>query len=50
MVRSRSHRRSAEISLDLANYVRTVCAMLDIPVYGSLTEARPHGSNRVDFL
>ena len=29
----------ADISLDLASYVRMVCAMLDIPVYGSLTEA-----------
>jgi len=29
----------ADINLDLASYVRTVCAMLDIPVYGSLTEA-----------
>jgi len=29
----------ADINLDLAAYVRTVCAMLDIPVYGSLTEA-----------
>jgi len=29
----------ADISLDLASYVRMVCAMLDIPIYGSLTEA-----------
>jgi len=29
----------ADINLDLASYVRLVCAMLDIPVYGSLTEA-----------
>merc|ERR1719502_1042024 len=29
----------ADISLDLATYVRTVCAFLDIPIYGSLTEA-----------
>ena len=29
----------ADINLDLASYVRVVCAMLDIPVYGSLTEA-----------
>jgi len=29
----------ADINLDLASYVRTVCALLDIPVYGSLTEA-----------
>ena len=29
----------ADINLDLASYVRTVCAMLDIPVYGSLTES-----------
>ena len=29
----------ADINLDLASYVRTICAMLDIPVYGSLTEA-----------
>ena len=29
----------ADISLDLASYVRVVCGMLDIPVYGSLTEA-----------
>jgi len=29
----------ADVSLDLASYVRMVCAMLDIPVYGSLTEA-----------
>jgi len=28
-----------DISLDLASYVRTTCAMLDIPVYGSLTES-----------
>lgn len=29
----------ADVSLDLASYVRMVCAMLDIPIYGSLTEA-----------
>ena len=29
----------ADINLDLQSYVRMVCAMLDIPVYGSLTEA-----------
>jgi len=29
----------ADISLDLASYVRMVCGMLDIPIYGSLTEA-----------
>ena len=29
----------AEISLDLASYVRMVCAMLDIPVHNSLTES-----------
>jgi len=29
----------ADINLDLASYVRVVCGMLDIPVYGSLTEA-----------
>ena len=31
--------RAVNISLDLATYVRTVCAFLDIPIYGSLTEA-----------
>jgi len=29
----------ADISLDLPSYVRMVCAMLDIPVHGKLTEA-----------
>jgi intraflagellar transport protein 46 len=29
----------AEINLDLASYVRTVCGVLDIPIYGSLTES-----------
>lgn len=31
----------ADVNLDLATYVRTVCALLDIPVYGSLTEVWP---------
>ena len=29
----------ADINLDLASYVRTVCAMLDIPVHDNLTES-----------
>merc|ERR1719460_1067990 len=29
----------ADINLDLQSYVRMVCSMLDIPIYGSLTEA-----------
>ena len=35
----RACRDRAEINLDLAAYVRTVCGILDIPIYGSLTES-----------
>ena len=29
----------ADLAVDIADYVRVVCSMLDIPVHGSLTES-----------